>query len=1012
LAARSLSRQVRGAVLAAGIAAALGGCVTSVGPTIKPEQAQLASVSPPDVGAAPVSSGIFQPITASAGKLEGEALRKAQLNVADAIADAGVSSVVITPAAAPASQPADAPPQAVKYYLQARAKYAEGARAEAMDLLRRANQLDPKSFPILSLMGQISFVNNQLSTGSMYLKEAHMLRPADVETSALLGRYFVELKEWPTAIWLLGTADASKERIRNSPTEAKVVFHLARALHAGGYYMAAAESFERFLGMMGTAITAYRYDPELVFLNNDDWAIRLMAAEDYAALGQLNKALPHYRAASAGVMKRPIDNDGKAYVLSREIVALARLKQSPEQLMQSALKLVGPTRGSEQSIELLAWVARQVGKEDAALALLEKEALKDENENGGYTVLALSGVQERFGHKEAALASLEKYFLHKATETAVLDRLVRLAEELKRPAVAFGALAAALDADPERAAEIRRQLFVLAGDHPTMEQVHTFEKDAPRGTPGMQGKSKYLLALLAEAADDPQSSQDYLAEAVKIDPGFWPSREAYVAVLLSTDQFTLATRFVQEAIDHKQGGAKAYQLKIESEAGQGRWSAALKVAQDAKKMYPDVPEIAHQVVQIRIARYERQKASEEIGELLKKFPKFEDGYKTAIELALTMRDRDGAFNLIGDLMREVPASQYGTIFVATYYADTGQADKAEILLRRLVSEKPGDVEANAALAGLLKSQERATEALKLIEDAFRAHPSPGLAAANCELLRAMNRRGDALALAKKLAADHPNSESWSLLVVTELVAQDKKDDAEAYLRQTAEKFPRSSSTIVRLCRYLSANNKSADAVAALLKFNDRNGATAERLYLLGHLYNETGEDDKSTAALEKVLEINPDHTGACNDLGYFWVDKGRNLPRAEALIRKAVDNQPLNPAFVDSLGWVLYKQNKIPAAVEQLEKAVSLPGGMEPEVIGHLGDAFFRAGKKDQAIQQWQRALRILQNTPRKIPDHEKLVDQFQRQIRQASRDEEVDVAPLAPPEKSTSASGENPKAK
>jgi Tfp pilus assembly protein PilF len=107
----------------------------------------------------------------------------------------------------------------------------------------------------------------------------------------------------------------------------------------------------------------------------------------------------------------------------------------------------------------------------------------------------------------------------------------------------------------------------------------------------------------------------------------------------------------------------------------------------------------------------------------------------------------------------------------------------------------------------------------------------------------------------------------------------------------------------------------------------------------------------------------PDHTGANNDLGYFWTDAGKNLDQAEKMIKKALDNQPNNAAYLDSLGWVFYKQGKFNEAIPWFEKAVATPDGMEAEVVQHLGDALYRAGRPGEAAERWMQARTLLSET-------------------------------------------------
>jgi len=75
------------------------------------------------------------------------------------------------------------------------------------------------------------------------------------------------------------------------------------------------------------------------------------------------------------------------------------------------------------------------------------------------------------------------------------------------------------------------------------------------------------------------------------------------------------------------------------------------------------------------------------------------------------------------------------------------------------------------------------------------------------------------------------------------------------------------------------------------------------------------------------------------------------------MIRIAIKAEPENAAYLDSMGWVLFKLGKFKEAIPHLEKAVSLPGGGDSTIWDHLGDCYDRAGQADKAKDAWQKAL-------------------------------------------------------
>ena len=92
-----------------------------------------------------------------------------------------------------------------------------------------------------------------------------------------------------------------------------------------------------------------------------------------------------------------------------------------------------------------------------------------------------------------------------------------------------------------------------------------------------------------------------------------------------------------------------------------------------------------------------------------------------------------------------------------------------------------------------------------------------------------------------------------------------------------------------------------------------------------------------------------------NDLGYLYADQGKNLEKAEAMIRKAVEEEPENGSYLDSLGWVLFKRGKAKEALDPLEKAAK-GENLDFTICEHLGDVLFRLQDYARAKESWDKA--------------------------------------------------------
>ncbi len=128
------------------------------------------------------------------------------------------------------------------------------------------------------------------------------------------------------------------------------------------------------------------------------------------------------------------------------------------------------------------------------------------------------------------------------------------------------------------------------------------------------------------------------------------------------------------------------------------------------------------------------------------------------------------------------------------------------------------------------------------------------------------------------------------------------------------------------------------------------------LYARGMTYERLGDFKEAEADLEKALSFRPEHPYILNYLGYSLADQGRRLDDALAMIEKAVEILPNDGHIADSLGWVLFRMNRVEEGIPHLENAVELLP-YDPIVNDHLGDAYWLAGRKNEARFQWERAV-------------------------------------------------------
>lgn len=138
---------------------------------------------------------------------------------------------------------------------------------------------------------------------------------------------------------------------------------------------------------------------------------------------------------------------------------------------------------------------------------------------------------------------------------------------------------------------------------------------------------------------------------------------------------------------------------------------------------------------------------------------------------------------------------------------------------------------------------------------------------------------------------------------------------------------------------------------------------------LSSIYIHLGDMKKGEGILEKFLAENPDDVGVNNDLGYLYADQGKHLKKARKMIELAVKAEPENAAFLDSMGWVLFKLGETKEAIEWLQKATKLENGDDATIWEHLGDCHVSLKETSDAKTAWDKALKLAKADTRQDQD-------------------------------------------
>ena len=200
-----------------------------------------------------------------------------------------------------------------------------------------------------------------------------------------------------------------------------------------------------------------------------------------------------------------------------------------------------------------------------------------------------------------------------------------------------------------------------------------------------------------------------------------------------------------------------------------------------------------------------------------------------------------------------------------------------------------------------------------------------------------------------------------------LAAQGQLDAARSQLQQARSATPEERVQLLIAEAALLREAKQTQAALDLLEQAlVKEPEQPDLLYESALLAEKLGRMEILETRLRKLIELRPDSAQAYNALGYSYADRNLRLPEARQLIEKALTLSPGDTFIIDSLGWVLYRQGDLPAALSELERAYAQRD--DPEIAAHLGEVLSVLGRSDEA-------RRILTEAQQKHPDNDALND-------------------------------------
>jgi tetratricopeptide (TPR) repeat protein len=300
------------------------------------------------------------------------------------------------------------------------------------------------------------------------------------------------------------------------------------------------------------------------------------------------------------------------------------------------------------------------------------------------------------------------------------------------------------------------------------------------------------------------------------------------------------------------------------------------------------------------------------------------------------------------------------------YSRMEKLDKAEANLRKAVELNDYYVEAQMALGLLYEIENKIDEAKAQYETVTDLDPmNTGAYSRIGHIYYRMGDSDKAVDEFRILMRLDPKSEEPYIRIFGIYVSQKRYPDAEKILRDAVSNGIDSALVYAGLgyAGFLKKDPAMAAenyGIAAAIEPKDPG-----YLFYQAVALDTAGKRKEAISALERCVALEKKLPQAYNYLGYIYAEGGVEIDRAVELIRTALELEPKNGSFYDSMGWALYRKGEYAKALEYAAKAAEyLP--KDPVVNEHLGDILYKLGEKDRAREAWGKAVETVPSSKAK----------------------------------------------
>lgn len=483
------------------------------------------------------------------------------------------------------------------------------------------------------------------------------------------------------------------------------------------------------------------------------------------------------------------------------------------------------------------------------------------------------------------------------------------------------------------------------------------QADAERGPSPAAVRPYTAAGLMSESGNHAEAARLY-DDAAAADPGSTEIWLAAARARVALQEWEAAAERARRAVELAPDAPRVVDMLGRALAGGGQLEAAEAVYVDLAERAPDsgVPHAGRGMIAAQ--RGDAEAAEAHLEQAVAREPERADWWAALGEARLARGRLAPAAQAFDEAAQRDPERRGEDGRVMLMALEAGDRETARRVAGRMAGDDAPPGAGSLTIAGLLARRGDLLSAANELEWLLGRAPENGAARFMLAgILVRVDRPDEAR---RQLERVPPGTREWpdALRMRAALVVDDEPDLAVRLLGQARSAGASRPEVIYQLAAALHRAGRLPEARSELTVATAQWPEDARLAFLLGLVMHEMEGEDAAVDQMLKVVEIEPEHAGALNYVGFTWAERGERLQEAEDFIRRALETRPEDGSIIDSLGWVLFRQGEFEQAVEVLRTAVE-KAPEEAEIWFHFAEALAAAGDRAGATAAYARAIEL-----------------------------------------------------